>query len=133
MINTPPQVAIDCLSQKEELAMSIRETLNQHPILGNLGSIALLILALALVIYWLRPAPPQGYPKVYYYDMAKSGMDAVYLAKGGKWAPIPSPTDPTKEAVFAHIFSCAGNCGDKSTHFIGYLEKFTNEAKVAID
>ena len=56
-----------------------------------------------------------------------------YDLKTGKLFGGPNTTDPVQapsggEAVRAHVFAC-NDCADANDRFIGYLEKFTDEAR----
>lgn len=68
-----------------------------------------------------------GKPKAYYYD---TKTKKVFTAAADQFPPITSPEG--NEAVRVHFFSF-GSCDKKDERFIGYMEKYTDEAKKKLE
>ena len=87
--------------------------------------VAVVILAVAIVlIAWNmggNPPPPQGSRS--FYD---EGTKELYPFAKQEWPPVKAPSG--QDGVKAFVYSCT-DCEDKSSRFIGYLQKFTPEGK----
>lgn len=113
--------------------MRLRDSMNNNSALVTVLAIVILIVSLGFIIYQARPnryAP--RVVDVYYYDL---GSGQIFLGKSDKVSPIDAPSGPGSSGepngVRAYVFSCT-NCDDESSRFIGWLEKYTPEAKQAM-
>ncbi|GIW78286.1 MAG: hypothetical protein KatS3mg105_0093 [Gemmatales bacterium] len=105
--------------------MSLRESINENPVLG-LG-IALVLLAVAAAGYFLiKPDTSERdkeyEPLSYYYDQNKKEL---FVAPSGREVPFETDSGSYQgepAAVRAHVFAC-GSCADESKRFIGWLSK----------
>jgi len=104
--------------------MNLRETLSQRPHLG-IGAAALLILlgiGFALLQMGGRIAPSAGNAKAYFsVDDGKSWF-------ADDLTNVPPYDKDGKQAVRAFVYRCSDG-----TKFVGYLQRFTPEAKRAIE
>jgi len=102
-------------------------TMGKNPVVAV---VAVIIIVVAIILMFRSAGsggPGEGIPDTNWYD---TGTSELYGRKeDGKLPPVPAASG--KEGVRAHVFSCT-NCSDKSSRFIGYLEKFTDEAKATI-
>lgn len=99
-------------------------SVSDKPIVGIV--IAVVILGAAAWIV-MRSGGSEGLEKAYYYD-----VDAQKLIVDDVNKVPPFKTSSGGTAVVAAVFSC-GDCGDASTHFVGYLEKLTDALRTAMD
>jgi len=113
--------------------MNIREYMNNNPAVVTIGAVVILVICLGLIIKTLFKGSGgrTGPVDVYYYDL---NTGELFTAGSDKFPPIQSPTDEGDKlsGVRAMVFSC-GDCDKKSTHFVGYLERYTPEAKAAME
>lgn len=103
--------------------MGLRDWVNEHPSAALIAAVAILLLSLG----WLLTRTSSSYrPRssgYFFYDL---GTGELFVAQ----AAIP-PIDTKSgegQGVRAVVFSC-GKCQDKSTRFIGWLERYTPEAR----
>lgn len=104
--------------------MGLREKMNENPQVTTGVTIGIIVLALALIVWQLWPAAPiQPLTQAYYtVDDGKSYfVDDIER--------VPPFQHEGKEAVRAHVMVC----GEKGTPFVGWMEKFTPEAKKKLD
>lgn len=97
--------------------MSIREQLAQQP--AAVGAIAVVIL---LIAGWLAFGRSQGpaVEQAWYYD-----LDAGELTTGAVGQVPPFTASDGHTLVRAAVFTC-GDCADKASHYIAYLEQYTD-------
>ena len=99
--------------------MSLRETLNRNPAVTSAVVIVVIILAVVALVWWQKPSsvPTKAF---YTTDDGKTWFkDSIELL-----APV---TIDGKEAYRVYVFKCGGE------KFAGYLERYTPEAKKAIE
>lgn len=102
----------------------VRNVLNNNSMAATL--VAVLILVVALIILYRHAR--RGYRSA--ADVKQFYLDTVTEA----WivrpltAVPPIITEDGHEAVLARVFDC-GDCSNPETFFLGYLEKFTEEAQ----
>lgn len=87
-------------------------------------SCVLFILACAVMTY-TRPDRQQsfaGAPQIWFYNLDSKKLER----QPDRLAPITSPSGGT--LVKAYVFSC-GDCADSNARFIGWLDRFNDEAK----
>ena len=104
--------------------MGIRETLNKNQKLVTLGTIGLIVLALAVIVWQMLPESGMAPPTQAYYTIDDG--NSYFVDDIAKVVPF---TKDGKEAVRAHVFKCEGS----SQLFVGYLERFTPQAKAALE
>jgi len=75
----------------------------------------------------LRPSRGARTVTSAYYD--DLGAERLFTDSPDKKPPIDAPSG--HQGVGAAVFAC-GDCADSGSHFIAYLEKFTDEFKVAL-
>lgn len=63
----------------------------------------------------------------YFYDLQTS---EVYHYTGSNVAPVTAPSGGV--GVRAWVFSCE-SCENTESHFVGYLQKYTEQAKTVLD
>ncbi|NBC11175.1 MAG: hypothetical protein GVY24_05485 [Planctomycetes bacterium] len=124
--------------------MSIRETMNNNPAMVTIGAVVVLVLCLGAIMCQVRePSGGQGGAVQLYFLDEGTGM--LFTAESKQQPPIVAPSDTggSTSGVRAHVLSC-GDCPgnlDGLTReevqaqgaFIGYLEKYTPEAKAAME
>lgn len=111
--------------------MSLREFANNNSAIVTLGAVVLLVIALGAIIMQTRGGSSGGVIDVYYYDL---NTGQLFSGPSDQLAPIEAPSGPYNGkpgGVRAFVFSCA-DCDDESTHFIGWLDMYTPEAKQAM-
>lgn len=110
--------------------MKIREWLEEHMAFTTIA--AVLVLGFSIVMLWSVLQGATVKPVVhgeYFYDLGSSSrdpLDRLFVARSDRQPPIESPSkvimpDGTQAGVRAYVFTC-GECSDRSTLFIGYLE-----------
>jgi len=113
--------------------MNIREYMNNNPAVITIGAVVVLVICLGFIIRTIMGGSSSagGVVDVYFYDM---NTGELFNAASNEFPPIQSPTDEGDQlsGVKAHVYSC-GDCGDKSSRFIGYLERYTPEAKAKME
>lgn len=111
--------------------MSLREFANNNSAIVTLGAVVLLVIALGAIIMQTRGGGGSGIIDVYYYDLSTGQL---FTGPSNQLAPIEAPSGPYNGkpgGVRAFVFSCT-DCDDESTHFIGWLDMYTPEAKEAL-
>lgn len=78
------------------------------------------------IFFYIRSLPPsrtatEAVSPLWYYD-----VEAARLIRHEDL--LPPITVNNRELVRAYVFSC-GDCGDATKRYIGYVEKFSGEAK----
>lgn len=101
--------------------MGIRETMNNNPAITTGATVAVIVVALAFIIYSSVGGGNRFTPPTKAYFTVDDG--ATYFSDDIK--KIPPFDKDGKEAVRAHVFSCKGG----SDPFIAYLERMTPDAK----
>ncbi len=109
-------------SEPSGTAMGIRETLNENPALVTRATIAIISMAVIFVIWEAWPTGQRvNVPREFFSD----DDGATWFAdSSARLAPFDHDG---KEAVLAKVFRC-----HNGTRFVGYLEKFSEEAKKRI-
>ena len=113
--------------------MSLREFANNNSAIVTLGAVVLLVIALGAIIMQTRGGggSRSSITDVYYYDL---NTGELFPGPSDQIAPIDAPSGPYNGkpgGVRAFVFSCE-DCDDESTHFIGWLDMYTAEAKEAL-
>jgi hypothetical protein len=103
----------------------IREKMNQNQKPFIIGGIVIVCLAIALVIWELKPvsAPPPP-SSAYFYDTSNGSI----VVKPANSIPPLKGANGKDTLVLAKFFTCT-TCGDKK---IGYLLKYTSQGRSAI-
>lgn len=107
--------------------MNLREWMNQNSAVVTIIAVVLLLVSLGVIIMTLTPKNNLRVVDVYFMDTADGSL---FVDKSDKLAPVVAPSG--KDGVRAFVFSC-GDCGDEKSHFVGWLETYTPEAKKAIE
>ncbi len=113
--------------------MNIREFMNNNPAVVTIGAVVILVICLGAILFQLRPnTGARGPVDVFYFDLNTNQLFSASAAS--QFPPIQSPTDTGSalSGVRAMVFSCT-DCKKKDTHFIGYLERYTLEAKQKLE
>lgn len=123
--------------------MNIREMMNNNPAVVTIGAVVVLVLCLGAIMCQLRgPSRPSGPIDLYFFD---TNAGTLFTASSDQYPPIPAPSDTGTgtSGVRAHVFGCGGCPGDldgmtpgeveDAGAFIGYLERYTEEAKAALE
>ena len=105
--------------------MGLREWMNENSAIVTVGAVVLLVVALTIVIMQGTGGGVVTTDQAYYYD---AEADNIFTAPIESIPPIESPAG--NQAVRVHYYSCGG-CGEEE-RFVGYYEKYTEEAKQAI-
>lgn len=105
--------------------MKVREWLNNNSAAATIGAVVILLISL-VVMLWSNGVVGGNNrnPDSYYYDVK---THKLFVAKAGQIPPIDAPSGKNN-GVAAHVFSYT-DCSDKSSRFIGWLERYTNRAK----
>ncbi|MEN0019675.1 MAG: hypothetical protein AAF747_02200 [Planctomycetota bacterium] len=85
--------------------------------------LALLIAAVALYLFFLRPTPLAPGEMAFYYDEAN---DELVIDEAGKLAPFDGK-------VIARVYACEGSCSSASARQIAYLEKLTDVGREVME
>jgi len=99
-----------------------REKLNQHSGLATIAAITGLIAALLVMRYFLRTPKAELAQAYFTNDDAESYFTAAYNR-------FPPFEHNGREAVRAYLFTCNGG----ESRFVGYMQKYTPEAKRALE
>ena len=116
--------------------MGLREFLNRNSVLATVLAALVLALSLGFLFYHQRGSKTAPLADVYFYDLASTSAnraDGLFTAKEDSPLPLDLPLgapDAQPTGVRAWVFSC-GDCADRSSLFIGYLETWTKEYREA--
>ena len=107
-----------------------RDLLNQNPALGYGAAALPLVLAALITLYSVYFADDEDEPfrvrKLWFYDLNTSELfDVPVKTHPPIEAPSGKPFEGEPAGVRAYVYGC-GSCDET---FIGYLEKYTPEAK----
>ncbi len=106
-------------------ANQAREWVNQNSAAVTIGSVVVLIFALAYL--WIQnkapSAPNRGVMQAYYFDVT-TGEQFIY--SGDELPPIVRENG--NKAYKVYIFTC-GECTNQTERFVGYYEGFTPDFK----
>ncbi len=108
---------------------NLREKLNDNQHIVVIVCVVMIAVALGYV-YLISDSPrPSGPVKAnaYYYDTVSG---EYFVGDSRQYPPITSPDG--NPAVRAHFFTCTESC-DKADRFVGYYEKYTEQAKVQLE
>jgi hypothetical protein len=110
--------------------MRFRNIMNNNSALVTVLAVVILICSLGFIIFQSRPYSYR--PRIvdiYFFDL---GTGTIFLGKSNQIAPIDAPSGAGPEGVQlgvrAYVFSC-GSCDNEADRFIGWLERYTPEAK----
>jgi hypothetical protein len=103
--------------------MSIRSVINNHPQFSAVVVAVVMVFSVGSMVMRGRGRDEERHQYAYYM-MPQTGQ--VLVDVSGQLPPLESG------AVRAVVFSC-GDCSDKSTHFVGWIEKYTDEAKAIME
>jgi hypothetical protein len=119
--------------------MKIREWIEDHS--GVATALAVIALGIAAAFFYFRFTHSTGASPshTYFYDLGSdqvNPIDRLFPADANEVPPIGAPSgklmpDGTPAGVKAWVFSC-GNCGDRASLFVGYLESGTKEYRDAL-
>lgn len=102
--------------------MSVRSTLNSHPMI-TAGAILLVIV---LAGYFAYSTTATSRPKVLPMFLSTDNGATWFESMTGELPPVKQPDG--KIAVRVYLFKC-----EDGKTFVGYLEKYTDEAKTLLD
>jgi hypothetical protein len=114
--------------------MRLRQWVNENSSVVTVGAVVVMIFSLGWIVQesltrWHRSS---GVPDVWFYDL---GSGKLFRAKSTAVPPIDAPSgvliDGEPAGVRARVFAC-GDCNDESKRFVGWLEKFSHQAKQAM-
>lgn len=96
------------------------------------AAVGALVIAAVVGVYYFSSGKTNEIlsTQLWFYDL---GDGKLFVRPNSDVAPIEPPSKHERAegepgGVLAHVYSC-GACSDKSSHFVGYLETFTSEAK----
>jgi hypothetical protein len=118
----------------------IRQWLLMNSALLTVVAILITVLSMASLLWNSRGAGSSQALRSYYYDLGSEkpeGLDRLFPGERSAIAPIASPSGKQGEngelmGVRAMVYSC-GECTDRSSLFIGYLETLTPPARLAME
>ena len=111
-----------------------RQWIRERPIVPLAASLVVLSLAGTMLARSFRDPvqPPIPWETVYAYDL---NTGKIFTSKKTTLAPFPTESGKSPYAqpagVWAVVFSC-GSCADPATHFVGWIEALTTEARAAV-
>jgi hypothetical protein len=105
------------------VSVSLREKLNERPSIVTGATLAIIVIAMALIVWQVIRGnnPPPGKS----YFTTDDGVTFFELTNDH----VPPFKHSGKTAVRAYVFSCDGG----KTKFVGFLERYTAEAKKTIE
>lgn len=103
--------------------MSISRLINEHSTISAFLSVMAIVGAFVWVVHGSSHIEPQYYYG-YFYDLDRGEL---FVDVRTKASPIEAPSGD-ESGVLAAVFSC-GACEDKSTHFVGWIERYSPEAR----
>jgi hypothetical protein len=111
--------------------MSLRDWLNKNTPIVTVVALLVIGGAIAYVVYANRGTKFVA-GSTYYYDLTSDAADPLerLFTAPAAIPPIASPSGQADQGVVARVYSC-DDCADQGSHFIGYLETNTKEAKAA--
>ena len=86
---------------------------------------AMLLLAASYLLSFVRNQRSQE-PTAYFYDLSERKL---FVAAQSAVPPIRGLNDDQADAMRAVVIAASGKSGDKSTHKIAYLEKYSSDFK----
>lgn len=104
-----------------------REYINENPQVVTGAAVAILVIALIAIAVQLAPEQYDVPTQAYYYDTVTK---EVFVDDIAKIAPFTNSNG--NASVRVHVFSC-GTCDDEASRFNAYFEKYTEEAKKAME
>jgi hypothetical protein len=115
----------------------IRSFVNKHSTVMTIVVLVILAMALGYLLYSREPESG-GVPDAYFYDTGSTAadpLDRLYALKGNDVPPIAAPSntgsDRAPAGVRARVYSC-GDCRDRASLYIGFVETNSPRAKDAI-
>ncbi len=99
--------------------------MNQNSAVVTIVAVVLMLISLGVIIMSLsgnRYTP--RIVDVYFMDISDGSL---FTEKSDLLSPIDAPSGENK-GVRAFVFSC-GECSDEESHFVGWLEMYTPQAK----
>lgn len=103
--------------------MGLRDTMNDKPVVVTIVVLAVLVVAVVVLVNRGGDVTPGREGKTYFYD-AKTRK--VYLTDENTVSPAKGG-----QAFKAHMYAC-GKCTPKA-QFVGYVSKYSDEARQIID
>jgi hypothetical protein len=103
--------------------VSLREKLNERPSIVTGATLAIIVIAMGLIIWQVIRG--NNLPPGKSYFTTDDGMSFFELTNDN----VPPFKHEGKTAVRAYVFSCDGG----KTRFVGFLERFTPDAKKTIE
>lgn len=98
--------------------MGLREQLSEKPVIGI--ALALIVITGALWYITAQSGTKRAMNQAWYYD-----LDAGERFAGEVGQVPPFTTAAGHTAVRAAVFTC-GECADKASHYLAYLEKYSD-------
>ena len=111
--------------------MQLREFLNNNSAVVTIIAVVILVISLGIIILNNRGGRTNRIVDVYFYDLNDGSL---FTAPSNSIAPIDAPSGPYNGkpgGMRAYVFAC-GDCDDESSRFIGWIERYTPEAKQAL-
>lgn len=104
---------------------SFRDWANRNSAVATIAAVAILVVALVMLVS-SGGGGPTASGNAYFYDLETG---EVFVGDATAIPPIQSPAG--NQAVRAHFYTCT-ECTEEA-RFLGYYEKYTDEAKKAIE
>ncbi len=101
--------------------------MGKNPIVA-IVAVIVIVVAVVLMFRGGNKTPSSSVPQANWYDTGTNELYGV-TPTGNDFPPMPATSG--QDGVIAYVFSCT-SCTDKSSRFIGYLEKYTAEDKAAL-
>ncbi len=114
---------------KERLQdFNLRQKLNENQNLVMIFAVVVIaVCGLYIVMRCDSRRPGNISNEAWYYDTV---TQTLYVGERDQDPPVTSPDG--NPAVRAHMFSC-GDCDDKDERFVAFYDKYTDEAKAALE
>ena len=101
--------------------------MGKNPVVAVVAIIVIIVAVILIARRFMSPGVTGAVGAGTFYDVGKK--EVYPQTDPGAIPPVKLPSG--NEGVRAWVYSCS-SCDDKTSHLIGYLEKYTEEGKAAV-